>query len=115
MHRDFDKLSREELLEELRCLQAQMRSDEALPHELDVLREEMQFQADRLHAVHRELELSRQRYSDLFEFAPLAYLVLDRQGLVQEINLTGVQMLGATRAYLVERPLLPYVVEADRG
>ena len=41
-----------------------------------------------------ELEAAIQRYVDLFEFAPIAYVSFDRVGRIEEINLAAVQLLG---------------------
>ncbi len=39
------------------------------------------------------LEESRNRYLDLYTFAPIGYLTLTARGLISEINLTGIGML----------------------
>jgi len=45
-----------------------------------------------------ELEAAIQRYVDLFEFAPIAYVSFDRVGRIQEINLAAAQLLGGSRS-----------------
>src|SRR5262245_25734810 len=101
-------LPREALLAELERLQEEAAQGQLWAHELSVYREQTRVQTQKLLAAHAELERSKALYSDLYEFAPLAYLTLTRQGLIQAINLTGVQLLGAERAYLIGRPLLTY-------
>jgi PAS domain S-box-containing protein len=63
----------------------------------------------------RELEVSRAHYADLYDFAPVGYAALDRQGCLRDINLTGAQLLGRQRAEIVGLPLLPLVASEDRS
>lgn len=50
------------------------------------------------------------RYTELFDFAPVGYLTLDSNGRVIEINLTGSIMLGVARASIVGKSLANYIV-----
>jgi len=52
----------------------------------------------------RELEISRQRYADLYDLAPVGYLSLTRSGGIREINLAGARMLGMGRSPAGGRP-----------
>ncbi len=52
-------------------------------------------------------------YSDSYDFAPVGYCTLDARGLIQEINLTGAALLGASREYLVDRPIASFVAYED--
>ena len=67
-----------------------------------------------LQETQSELEASRQRYADLYELAPVGYCTLDKNGCMQDINLTGAQWLGCERSRLLNRPLLPLISRADR-
>jgi PAS domain S-box-containing protein len=62
-----------------------------------------------------ELEAAIQRYVNLFEFAPIAYVSLDRVGRIEEINLAAVQLLGGSRARLIGVPFALHVTKNDRG
>jgi PAS domain S-box-containing protein len=61
-----------------------------------------------------ETEASRERYADLYDFAPVGYLTLDRNGCIRDINLTGARLLGRTRSLLLGHPLLPLIEKPDR-
>ncbi len=87
---------------------------ETLLHELRVHQIELEMQNESLRQVHLALEESRDRYVDLYEFAPLAYLSLSRDGLIESINLTGAALLGVERGKLARRRFDAYVVEEDR-
>ena len=60
-----------------------------------------------------ELEAAIQRYVDLFEFAPIAYVSFDRVGRIEEINLPAVQLLGASRTRLIGEPFALHVAKND--
>lgn len=62
-----------------------------------------------------ELEAAIQRYVDLFEFAPIPYVSLDRVGRIQEINLSAAELLGGSRAKLIGRPFALHVTKIDQG
>jgi PAS domain S-box-containing protein len=52
------------------------------------------------------------RYTDLYEFAPVGYLTLNRGGEIRQVNLTGARLLGLERAHLVGKRLA-ILVDAD--
>jgi PAS domain S-box-containing protein len=68
-----------------------------------------------LHEAYQHLEESRDRYADLYDFAPLGYLTLDESGVIEEINLPGAALLGRERAHLAGVSLVVFVVPEDRG
>lgn len=48
------------------------------------------------------------RYSDLYDFAPVGYFTLDRDGTIRDANLTGAGLLGITRASVTGRKLIDF-------
>jgi PAS domain S-box-containing protein len=62
-----------------------------------------------------ELEAAIQRYVDLFDYAPIAYVSFDRVGHIEEINLAAAQLLGARRDRLIGDPFAFYVTREDAG
>ena len=60
------------------------------------------------------LEQSRARYVDLYEFAPVGYLTLTAEGLIEQINLTGATLLGVERDKLRHRRLNAFIVAGDQ-
>lgn len=63
----------------------------------------------------RELEQAIQRYVDLYDFAPVGYVSLNRTGRVEEVNLEAARMLDRARHLLIGRPFALYVVHEDAG
>lgn len=60
-----------------------------------------------------DLEESRNRYSDLYDFAPVGYVTFDHKGCIQEINLTGASFIGLERSQLIGMPMFTIVVKRD--
>ena len=53
----------------------------------------MEQQNEELRKIQQHLEAYKDRYVDLYDFAPLGYATLDGDGYLQEINLAGAAML----------------------
>jgi PAS domain S-box-containing protein len=53
-------------------------------------------------------------YADLFENAPVGYMLLDESGLVERLNLAGAAILGLDRSLLVGKPFAQWVAEDDQ-
>ncbi len=60
------------------------------------------------------LEASRDAYAELYDFAPIPYFTLDREGLVKEANFVGCSLLQVERSRLIGLPLLSFIAESDR-
>ncbi|MDD2270638.1 MAG: sensor histidine kinase [Desulfuromonadaceae bacterium] len=74
---------------------------ERLLHELNVHRIELEMQNAELRQTRDEAELSLEKYTDLYDFAPVGYLTLDRNGDISAINLSGASLLGVERPRLI--------------
>ena len=68
--------------------------------ELEIQNEELRKAQETVVQAQEELQAERNKYLDLFELAPVGYLTLDSQGLIQEINLAAAEMLGQERRML---------------
>ncbi|MUH01571.1 helix-turn-helix domain-containing protein [Scytonema sp. UIC 10036] len=76
--------------------------------------QELHQQNQQLIETRNLLEAERQRYQDLFEFAPDAYLVTDILGIIQEANRAASQLLNVPQQHLVGKPITNYVALQDR-
>lgn len=83
--------------------------------ELHVAEEELRQQNEELAAAREEIEAERVRYEELFEFAPDGYLVTDESGLIEEANRAASTMLGTRKDFLVGKPLVIFVANADQS
>ncbi|WP_425144956.1 sensor histidine kinase [Deinococcus sp.] len=88
---------------------------ETQEHELQVHRIELEIQNEELRRANQQLEQAHHRYADLFEFAPVGYAILDHSGVIQQINLTGCQQLGAPRSHLTGRRFSLFVEVSQRA
>ncbi|RKH32511.1 ATP-binding protein [Corallococcus sp. CA031C] len=76
---------------------------------------ELEVQNRELQEAQQALEESRNRYMELYDFAPMACVSLDVNGCIQDLNLTGASLLGQNRSYLQGLPFTPFVDSADVG
>jgi formate hydrogenlyase transcriptional activator len=84
-----------------------------LVHELEVHQIELEMQNAELRRAQEELELSRNKYLGLYDFAPVGYFTFDPHGLILEVNLTGAKMLGAERKLLLKKPFINFITQAE--
>ncbi len=80
-----------------------------LIHELQVHQVELEMQNEELRKAQAEIERSRSRYADLYDFAPAGYYTFDQTGVVKELNLTGARLLGTERTLIVDRPFQVFI------
>ena len=73
---------------------------------LQVHQTELEMQNLELKEAQQQLEESRNHYADLYDYAPVGYLTLDKTGDIRSINLTGASVLGKERAFLIGRPFI---------
>jgi len=85
-----------------------------LLHELQVHQVELEMQNAELVEARDEMESLLDKYTDLYDFAPIGYFSLTKQGRIQEVNLTGAALLGTERSGLINRPLSGFVAQSGR-
>jgi PAS domain S-box-containing protein len=85
-----------------------------LLHELQVHQVELEMQNSELQEARSRMEAVLEKYTDLYDFAPVGYLSLDEPGQILEVNLTGAALLGMGRSSLINRRLQSFVTPASR-
>jgi PAS domain S-box-containing protein len=91
------------------------RTEEDAPrllHELQVHQIELEMQNAELRLAQESLELSRNKYEALYDFAPVGYFTIDAHGLIEGVNLKGAHLLGIERGLLLKRPFISFISEA---
>ncbi len=86
---------------------------DALEYELRVQKIELEMQNEELRHAQLDLANARDRFVDLYDFAPVGYFTLGQDGRIGEVNLTGAALLGVERKSLLNRPFSKFVATAD--
>jgi PAS domain S-box-containing protein len=90
-----------------------IRTDAELLFELRLHQTELEMQNDELLRTYLALEESRDRYLDLYDFSPIAYLTLSENELITEANLTTATLLGLELNKLINSRFACYVARED--
>ncbi len=85
-----------------------------LLHELQVHQVELELQNAELERSRDALEAALERYTDLYDFAPVGYLTLTRDGGIYSANLTAADLLGVPRARLLGRRFGTFLPLSER-
>ncbi len=81
--------------------------------DLQVHQVELETQAEELKRAHLELGESRDKYVDLYDFAPISYLTLNDTALIEEVNLAGATLFGMDRKKLVNARFRKFIAQTD--
>ena len=85
------------------------RDVQELLRDLTMQIKELEARNDELCQNQAELAEDRDSYADLYEYAPLGYVTLNRNGDILKANLTSAAMLGVDRQLLQESNILKFV------
>jgi PAS domain S-box-containing protein len=85
-----------------------------LIHELQTHKIELEMQNEELLRTLKALEESNNKYSDLYDFAPVGYFTIHKDGIIIEANLTGANLLGVERGLLIGKPLSRFIFRDDQ-
>ncbi len=86
-----------------------------LVHELQVHQHELQMQNEELRNTRGELETLLAKYTDLYDFAPVSYFTLARDGTIRAANLTCTALLGIERSLLVNKRIQSFIANESRS
>ena len=90
-------------------------ADSAMLHqELETLKIEYEMQVEELRNANLELEISRDKYAMLYDFAPVGYFSFDRAGIIRSVNLTGAGLLKEERKNLADKSFINFIAAEDR-
>lgn len=85
-----------------------------LIHELKTHQIELETQNEELRRIQLELEKTRDKYTDLYDFAPVGYCTIQKNGTIIDANMPAAELLGVNRGSLIGRNLADYVARGDR-
>jgi len=87
---------------------------ERLLHELRVHHVELEIQNEELRASEEQLVISRDRYLDLYDFAPVGYLTVNADWCILQANFTGVDLLGTEKQHLLQQPFTRFIARESQ-
>jgi len=82
--------------------------------EAHVLSKELSTQQAELQVAKDTLLAERQQYFELFDLAPDGYIVTDRHGLIEQVNLMAAKLLNRRRMVLLGNPLAVLIAPKDQ-
>jgi len=85
-----------------------------LIEDLQVHQIELEMQNEELRRLQQDLEKTRDKYSDLYDFSPISYFTVNERGTIVEANLTAAAMVGVERGLLIGRPFPDFIVRDDQ-
>ena len=83
-------------------------------HELQVHQIELELQNEELNHANATVSATLEKYTDLYDFAPVGYFSLDEKGLMTELNMAGAVLLGVERSRLTGRRFQLFVEPKSR-
>lgn len=86
-----------------------------LIHELEVHQIELEMQNEELVRSRAEVDTLLRQYTDLYDFAPVGYFTLTREGAIHQVNLAGASLLGVERSKLIKRRFGVFVSVPSRS
>lgn len=87
---------------------------EEMFHELRVHQIELEIQNEELRQAQAELETSRARLGDLYDYAPVGYVTESQTGVIVEANLTATTLLNVPWGELIRVPLSHFILPEDQ-
>ena len=85
-----------------------------LIHELRVHQIELEIQNEELRNAQLELADSRNKYCELYDFAPVGYFTLNKEVLIVGVNLTGASFLGEERGNLLKSKFSHFIAPGSQ-
>ncbi len=86
-----------------------------LIHELRVHQVELEMQNDELRRAQEALEALKDKYLDLYDFAPAGYVTLGENGLILEANLAACRLLGVDRQSLINERFSRFIAPDNQN
>lgn len=83
--------------------------------ELQIALKELNYQTQRITDSQNEVQAERRRYQHLFQLSPDGFLILDEEGVIQEINRATATLLNLPQSFLVGKSFFCLVANEDKA
>ncbi len=80
-----------------------------MEHELNVYKIELEMQNEELLSANSKLLFSVNEYAELFDYAPVSYFILNKEGVITTVNYKGAIQFGVDKNKLIGRPLSVFI------
>ncbi|WP_448269038.1 response regulator [Nostoc sp. DSM 114159] len=107
-------MQQQQVIAELEALDISLSNLELLKEEMQASLEAMEIIEEQLLQQNEKIITERKLYHNLFKFAPNAYLLIDSQGKIQEINYAAAALLNMLPSFLVGKSLTNFVSREER-
>ena len=84
-----------------------------LLHEFQVYRVELEMQNEELRLTQQKLDETLEKYVNLFNFAPVGYLTLNENNLIEEANHTAAGLFDITIKHLKKKPITSLIIKKE--
>ena len=112
-HRQAEKKIR--MMNELQSDLLDPKTVRRLVYDLQVHQIELETQNEELRGLQQELETSKSRFRDLYDFAPAGYITVSAQGVIVEGNRTAATLLNMVVETLVGQTFFRFILAADQN
>ena len=102
------------MMEELQSDLLDPKTVRRLVYDLRVHQIELEIQNEELRGLQQELEASKSRFKDLYDFAPAGYITVSNQGVIVEANRTAATLLNLVTETLVGQSFFRFILSADQ-
>lgn len=86
-----------------------------LIHELQVYQLELELQNEELIEATQQAGTASEKYSELYDFAPVGYFTLTKEGYINELNFIGASMLRRERSQTINRVFAVYLADESKS
>lgn len=64
--------------------------------------------------IEESLRRSEQKYKDLWNNAPVSYHIVDKNGIIKDVNRTELKLLGYKRKEMIGKPIFDFIISSQR-
>jgi PAS domain S-box-containing protein len=90
-----------------------LKAPEEIIHQLHLRQNELEIQIEELRGKYIKLESSRKHYYELFDHAPVGYLLLNEKGIILEANQTMSMLVNTDQRKIYRQPLTRFILPED--
>ncbi len=83
-------------------------------HELHVHQIELEMQNNELRHTQMELAKTRDSYQNIYDYAPVGYIIMDVEKTIVESNLTFCDMIGIERSSVINKKITDFIFTEDQ-